>query len=248
MRNNRLLYYFFVIVTLLAFHYIYVFADTDEISFADADPDKLLEIADERIFKREGFTQDFSETQGCLNEIVRADVLHQYYVRQGKGIDILMSLFPNTSPVTSTNIRLNENLPGNWYNEFHASFTMQRTESIPENGGRCWISLGNYASYGEKNRTEITICPGSEIVLARPAGGKTEFLRIAKIPETAQDEEETWEVIRLDGMLWFYVNGEFVFKFKDVIPGKVTFRAGSQLLSGGNLVKCAFDDLVIRYR
>ena len=58
-----------------------------------ADPDLLLQVADELFFQRVGPDETFWQTQGYLNEVLEDDIIYQHFVRDGMGSEILMSMF-----------------------------------------------------------------------------------------------------------------------------------------------------------
>lgn len=212
----------------------------------EIDPMKLLETADTDLFIREGYYQDFSETQGYLNEILENGVIHQYHVHNGRGSDVLMSMFPAKESVQSTNLRLNMK-EGRAVN-FHAAFTLQRIENHPANaGGRCWIRCSNSASKASGSESGVILFPGDAAYVFTPENGTLHYERLADLSILNQNRDIRFEFIRQDGVFYAYANGEFLFAYEDGIEGTVSFEGGSELFSGGNRVRCEFDDFTVRF-
>ena len=211
------------------------------------DPDELLRTADTDIFPRKGFTNDFSEAQGYLNEILGNNVIHQYYVLSGKGTDILTSMLPTAGTVRAANKRLD--IADGWDDEFHVSYKMQRTENIPAGrGGGCWIKYSNSVMKAPGSESGVILYPGERAYYFAPVSGKTEYTPIADLYSLNQDEELRFDFIRLEGVTYFYANDRFLFSYEDGIPGNLSFSAGSILYANGNRVRCDFDDFTMTYR
>ena len=212
-----------------------------------AEAEELLSMADEKIFLRKGYTWNFSESQGYVNEILDSDIIHQYYVYNGKGNDLLMSMFPATEGLRISNKRLN--MTKGLEEEIHVTYSMQRTEDLPAGaGGRCWIQFDNYLQKGELSECGIILFPGDKAYEYMTFAGTRLYQAIADLSALNQDELLKFDFIRMDGVSYFYANGEFLFSYDDDIIGKVSFKGGSELFKGGNRVHCQFDDFAMTYR
>lgn len=209
------------------------------------DPKELLETADTEIFLRKGYTNDYSEVQGYLNEFLENDLIHQWFVMNGKGTDLLISMFPSTGRVKTSNIRIfTDRFPERSY---HVTYSMIRTETIPsKTGGQCWMRYGNMHMKREGTETCVLLVPGDRAYLGIPIGGKLQYEPIADLSQLSQDELVKFDFIRLDGMSYVYANGEFLFKYAEGINGGLVFQGGSELFEGSNLIRCEFDDFVMR--
>ncbi len=214
------------------------------LAFADDeyDPEELLSIADEEIFIRLGIDQDFSEDQGYVNEILENDTIHEYYVYDGVGTDILMTLFPARYKVMGGNKRLT--IPSLWKGNFHISLTMNRIESIPDAAaGNCWIRITNRMPEGSGEENEMIILPGEK---ASKKTGYSETV-LLDLDSLSPDTPIKFDLIRLSGKMYVYADENFLFSFEDEIRRGISFEAGAVLYGMGNRIRCDFDDLSIRY-
>ena len=213
-----------------------VFADNEY------DPSELLEIVDEQLMKRVGPAQDFSESQGYVNEISENNVIHQRYIYDGKGTDALLSLFPVSEDIMSSSKYLN--VSGTALKNFHASLTVHQTESIPEDsGGACWIRCSDMLMTGKGRENGLLIVPGNKAFRIN-AGNMTELIDLSALnPE----EPIKFDLIRLDGVIYVYADQEYLFSFTDDIPTTVFVDAGSLLFASGNRIRCDFDDFKLFY-
>ena len=211
------------------------------------DPDELLRIADEEIFQRVGHKETFWETQGYLNEVLPQDILHQYFVQQGRGGDVLMSLFPASERYRSTSHWLD--IQKGWEDEFHVTFTLQRSENVPDGaGGRCWLSYSNKLMKQSGFESGVILYPGDRAYYFTSYAGETTYEPIGDLSRLNQDDAIVFEFIRLKGVTYFYANGKFLFSYEDGIREKVSFEAGSEIFKDGYRVRCDFDDFSMRYR
>ncbi len=209
------------------------------------DPEVLLN--DDSFFPLKGYTNTFTGLQGYVNEVGQDGIIHQFYMRSGKATDIQMSLFPAVRSSQTTNRFLV--LDKSWYKEFHAGITLQRTESIPAGtGGLCWVRYTNFARKGSESESGIILYPGGEAYAFGPHNGTIRYEKIADLSELDPSEEIRLEFIRIDGVSYFYADGNFLFSYADGIPGEVSFEAGALLSEGGNRVHCDFDDFSMTIR
>ena len=211
-----------------------------ETASADIDPENLLRSADSEIFIKAGFSQRFDEAQGYVNEFVSNDILHQYFVQKGAGIDVLTSLQASPISVETTNKRLafaDRRAKG-----FHAAYTVQRTEVIPEDGGSCFIRYSDAAVAGAGRESGVILYPGYKAYAFSPVDGKPEYREIADLSGMDAGDKIRVDVIRLDGVSYFYFDWNFVFQYEDGIANPVSFDGGSALNKGGNRVRCDFDE------
>ncbi len=211
------------------------------------DPVELLQSVDETIFARKGFTENFSEAQGYVNEIIDPKIIHQYYILHGKGNDILMSLLPAEKTVRSGNKRLE--ITNGWDDEFHVTLYLKRTENIPSGrGGGCWIKYSNSVMKAAGSESGVILYPSERAYYFTPVNGEMNFESIGDLFHLNQDEEIKFDFIRLDGVTYFYADDQFLFSFEDGIVGNVSFSCGSILYSHGNRVHCEFDNFSMTYR
>lgn len=212
------------------------------------DPKRLLEIADKEIFIRDSFKQDFSEIQGYVNEFPNPLTVHQYYIMDGEGSDMLMTMQPSEETVHTTNKRLKFEQVRK--NEFHVTYSVARKEDIPTGGGGiCWIQYSNYISKGVGKESGVILYPGKQVYYFTPdSEGSMTYESIADLSDLDPDEYNSFDFIRLDGIMYFYVNGKFRFSYDDGIKDIVTFEGGAELYERGNRVRCTFDDFTMRIK
>lgn len=202
-------------------------------------PETLLKKADSEIFIKAPFVQNFSEKQGYVNEFVDGDVLHQYFIENGKGTDVLTSLQPSVLDVTTTNKRLK--FDDKRAKTFHVSYELQRKESVPENSGYCWIRYSDTLIVGPGRESGVIVYPGYKAFSFTPVDGVMKYTEIADLSKYNVSNVIT-DVIRLDGITYFYFNGNFAFQYEDGITNLVSFEGGSSLFEGGNRIRCDFDN------
>ena len=213
-----------------------VFADNEY------DPAELLEIVDEQLMKRIGPAQDFSESQGYVNEIFENNVIHQRYIYDGKGTDALLSLFPVSEEIMSSSKYLN--VTGTGLKKFHVSLTVHQAESVPEDsGGACWIRCSDILMTGKGRENGLLIVPGNKAFRIN-AGEVAELIDLSAL---TPEESIVFDLIRLDGVIYVYADQEYLFSFADDIPTSVLVDAGSLLFASGNRIRCDFDDFKLNY-
>ena len=238
MKNKLMLLIVFVLVSCMS-----AFADTDT-SINTDDPDELLLTVDELLFPREGFSRDFTEEQGYLNEVLPGRIIHQFYVHDGRAGDVLTAVFSADRTVQTSNLRLD--FPDSRADNFHTSITVQRTENLPEGSGDCWIRYSNKMVKSEGYETAVVFIPGDAVYAVSPVDGKPAAAAVADLSALDPDEEIKFDFIRLDGTVYVYADEVFLFTYEDGIPGKVTFDAGTRMLENGNRVCCEFDDFTMQ--
>ena len=207
----------------------------------------LLQTADEEIFIRAGFSQDYSEDQGYVNEFANPMTIHQYYIYDGEGSDMLMTMQPSEEVIHTTNKRLK--FDNYLKDEFHVKYTVVRREDIPVNeGGICWIRYSNVVSTGAGRESGVIFYPGGKVYRFQPVDGEMIYEEIGDLSDIYPDETAAFDFIRMDGTTYIYINGEYIMHFQDGISGNVSFEGGSELFQGGNRVRCCFDNFSIRIR
>lgn len=211
------------------------------------DPKKLLERADAEIFVRDAFKQNFSEIQGYVNEFPNPMTVHQYYIMDGEGSDMLMTMQPSEVTVHTTNKRLKFDQIRK--NEFHVTYSVARKEDIPAgNGGICWMQYSNFVAKGIGRESGVILYPGDQAYFFTPVDGEMTYESIADLSDLDPDEYNSFDFIRLNGIMYFYVNGKFRFSYDDGIRDIVTFEGGAELYEQGNRVRCTFDDFTMRIK
>ena len=217
---------------------------TGSLSYADDqyDPAELLSIADEELFLRIGPAQDYSEAQGYVNEILDKDTIHQYYVFDGVGTDVLMTLFPASDKLMGGNKWLS--FPDLHAKNFHLSLTLQRTENVPAGaGGNCWIRYSDRLLTGSGHEHGLILYPG-EKAFEISDGSEIEVTDLYGLYPEARIK---FDFIRIDGTVYVYADGNFLFSFHDNALGGISFEAGAMLYSFGNRIRCDFDDYTVRF-
>ena len=210
-------------------------------------PQSLLQNVDEEVFKRFSFSQDYSEDQGYVNEFPNRLTLHQYYVFDGEGSDMLMTMQPSLEVVNTTNKRLTFDQIRN--REFHATFSVVRREDIPDgSGGICWIRYSNVMLMTPGKESGVIFYPGDQAYYFSPVDGQMTYHAIGDLSDLDPNEAAKFDFIRLEGTTYVYVNGNFRFSYEDGILDTVSFEGGSQLYRDGNRVRCAFDDFSMRIK
>lgn len=217
---------------------------TAGLCFADDpyDPAELLSIADEELFLRIGPAQDFSEAQGYVNEMPDKDTIHQYYVYDGVGSDVLMTLFPASDKIMGGNKRLS--FPEMHMKNFHVSLTLQRTESVPAGaGGNCWIRYSDRILIGSGNEHGVIVYPGEK---ACEISGRSENV-LTDLYGLYPEARIKFDFIRIDGTVYVYADENFLFSCEDNALDVISFEAGAMLYSFGNRIRCDFDDFTVRF-
>ena len=212
-------------------------------------PEELLENADVQYFPHEGFSETFSLTQGYVNEILDSDIIHQYYIRDGKGTDLLMSMFPASRSLRTGNKRLQ--MTKGWMDEFHVSFDLQLAENLPDGaGGSCWVQYSNVLMKRSGSESGMLLFPGRRAYFFSPSetGNVMVYRPIADLAQLDLSNEIHFDFIRLNGLTYVYADGVFLFGYADGISGKVSFEGGAELFENGNRVRCDFDNFMMRYR
>ena len=207
----------------------------------------LLQIADDQIFMRSVYSQDFSDSQGYVNEFPNPTTIHQYYIYDGQGSDVLMTMIPSEEMIRTTNVRMKfENYLSS---DFHVKYTVERKESVPlSGGGFCWVRYSNVLAAGEGRESGVIIYPGEKIYIFTPVDGKMTYEEIGDLSAVNPDEPAVLDILRTDGCTYIYVNGNFYTNFKDGITDKVSFESGAELSQGGNRIHCGFDDFSMRIK
>ncbi|MBQ4512328.1 MAG: hypothetical protein II969_05005 [Anaerolineaceae bacterium] len=211
--------------------------------FAEVNPETLLRTADSEIFIRAGFTQDYSKDQDYINEFIDENIIHQYFTAHGRTSEVLTSLRPSPVNISINNPNLrfeNQRVRG-----FHASFKMKRSESVPENAGYCWLSYSNRFQTGAGKESGVILYPGYKAFYFAPENDKLVYTEIADLSEFNRNRDVRIDIIRLDGISYFYFDKYFVFQYADGISALVSFEAGTELLEGAYRVHCDFDDFII---
>lgn len=218
--------------------------DEDPVLF---NPQQFLQQADEEIFKRPYFSQDFSEDQGYVNEFPNKLTVHQYYIYDGVGSDVLMTMYPSKETVHTTNKRLR--FDQYRMKDFHVKYSVTRTENIPDDsGGLCWIRYSNELLRGAGRDSGLLLYPGGDVYVYAPANGEIVYEQIADLSDLDPEVRADFDFIRLDGSVYVYVNGIFRFSYEDGITDAVAFDSGAELFEGGTRVHCIFDDFSMRIR
>ena len=237
--------------SLLAFLLFFVFAagivNAQDEDPALVNPQHFLLSADEEIFKRPYFSQDFSEDQGYVNEFPNKLTVHQYYIYDGVGSDVLMTMYPSKETVHTTNKRLR--FDQYRMKDFHVKYSVTRTENIPdEGGGLCWIRYSNELLRGAGRDSGLLLYPGGDVYAYSPVDGVIVYKQIADLSDLDPEVRTDFDFIRLDGNVYVYVNGMFRFSYEDDITDAVSFDSGAELFEGGTRVHCIFDDFSMRIR
>lgn len=210
-------------------------------------PQHLLETADTEIFVRDAFKQDYSEIQGYVNEFPNPVTVHQYYIMDGEGSDMLMTMQPSEVVVHTSNKRLNFDQIRK--NEFHVTYSAARKENIPNGaGGICWMRYSNLIARGIGKESGVILYPGDQAYYFTPVDGEMTYESIADLSDLDPDEYTKFDFIRLNNIMYVYVNGKFRFSYDDGIKDIVTFEAGSELHQYGNRVRCTFDNFTMRIK
>lgn len=211
---------------------------------ADVNPDTLLRTADSEIFIKAGFLQDYSKDTDYFNEFINGDIIHQFYNARGKSVEVLTSLRP--SPLTVITNNKNLQFDAQRVRGFHASFKMRRVESIPrDGGGYCWLRYSDKFQSGVGKERGVILYPGFKAYSFAPDNGELVYTEIADLSEFNTGRDVRVDIIRLDGISYFYFDKFFVFQYEDGISALVSFEGGTELLEGANRIRCDFDDFSI---
>ncbi len=181
MNKVRILITIFV-VTLIFLLIIPAFCQDEAGTPEPIDPMELLRSADEEIFVRSAFMQNFSEDQGYVNELPNANTIHQYYIYQGVGSDVLMSMLPSEITMKTGNKRLTFDQARKA--EFHVTFSVLQKETIPaETGGKCWIQYSNVSLMGKGRESGIILYPGDHAYFFTPGENEMTYEIIADLSD-----------------------------------------------------------------
>ena len=206
------------------------------------DPEKLLETVDDEVFVRAAFAQDFSESQGYVNEFPDPNTFHQYYIYDGVGTDVLMSMLPAEQTTRTTNKRLT--LDQARKDEFHVTYSVKQTENM---GGLCWLRFSNVSLMGKGRESGVLLYPGGNAYFFTPVDGEMTYEQIADLSELNPEKKTVkFDIIRLAGVTYFYADKEFLFSYEDGIKEAVSFESGAELSQGGTRVRCDFDNFSMR--
>lgn len=235
------------VLMIFAFSFISVFGQDESEEGDLINPQRLLETADTNIFVRDAFKQDFSEIQGYVNEFPNPVTVHQYYIMNGEGSDVLMTMQPSEVTVRTSNKRLNFDQIRK--NEFHVTYSVARKEDIPTGAsGLCWMGYSNRISRGIGKESGVILYPGDQAYYFTPADGEMTYESIADLSDLNPEDYTKFDFIRLDGIMYFYINGQFRFSYDDGIKDIVTFEAGAELHQYGNRIRCTFDNFSMRIK
>lgn len=224
-----------------------IFAQQTETADQVINPERLLSTADEEIFKRFIFSFDFSEDQGYVNEFPNPLTIHQYYIYNGEGSDMLMTMQPSAAVVRTTNKRLTFDQVRD--REFHVTYSVSRREDIPEgSGGICWIGYSNILKATQGHESGVIFYPGDHAYFFHYADGEMVYNAVGDLSDLIPEETSKFDFIRLDGVTYVYVNDKFRFSYEDGIVDTVSFEGGAELYVDGNRVRCAFDDFSMRIK
>ena len=246
MRNGKislslLLFMAFVLLTGKTF------AQQTETADQTIDPEKLLLTADEEIFKRFTFSFDFTEDQGYVNEFPNPVTVHQYYIYDGEGSDMLMTMQPSTTVVRTTNKRLSFDQVRE--REFHVTYSMARREDIPEgSGGICWMGYSNILKATPGHENGAIFYPGDQAYFFHYVDGEMVYDAIGDLSDLNPAEMTKFDFIRLAGVMYIYANDKFLFSYEDGIEDTVSFEGGAELNLDGNRVRCVFDNFSMRVK
>lgn len=211
------------------------------------DPDQLFLTADNTLFLREGPSIKFPAEQHSINEFLDGNILHQYYVRENKITDSLTSMMPADRSVRAGNPKLN--FTDFWGVDFHFTLYMSQQDNIPEgSGGLCWFRYSNGIQTGNDSASGLLFYPGGKVYAFSPSKGAQAYKEIADISMLDPSVQIRFDLIRLDGTVYVYADGTFLFRYTDGLTGPLSPAAGSELFENGNYVMCSYSDLTMRYR
>ena len=237
-------FYYGLFVLFLLCGYLIFPAYADD-AVETIDPKQLLSTADEEIFVRNAFAQNFSEAQGYVNELPNRTTIHQYYIYNGVGTDLLMSMRPALETVRTTNKRIN--FDQSRKEEFHVTFSVRQGENIPAgSGGKCYIRLSNVILLGKGRESGLIIYPGDQAYYFTPVDGEMTYEPVGDISSVNPERMTKFDIIRLNNNTYVYADGKYLFNYQDEIKEAVTIEGGAELSLGGNRVRCDFDDFNMR--
>ena len=213
-----------------------------------ADPDLLLQVADELFFPRVGPDETFWQTQGYLNEVLEGDIIYQYYVRGGMASEVLMSMFPAEISLRAGHLR--PSVTRAWEKDYHVTITVLRAEDIPNGSGGCWLRYSNVRSKGEGGESGLILFPEREAFAITSAGNHHDlvYTPVESLAGLNLNNNIKFDFIRLDGVTFIYANGKYLFSYEDGFNGNMSFEGGVDIYEGGNRVRCDFDNFSMRYR
>lgn len=248
---------FLFTVTMLFFILISSAAAQDQNAIPETiNPKTLLGIVDSQIFIKKPDAWDFPQPQGIITELDAADnaYLHQYYVGNNHGVSKIFTLVPSEKEVMLSNKRTNfdnlfiqpEGSPYTttvtmWKKDFHLSYTVELAQASPDGKAMCWVSYSNHATVGEAARQDVYFRLGDRAYQTKKTPDGMETTELFSLADYAKvGSPLTIDVVRLNGVTYFYIGHQFIQQFEDGIAEAVSFDSGSLLLPGGDNVQCEF--------
>ena len=223
---------------------LFTLASSLSVQAENIDPATLLQSADRDFFTKAGFIQKYDKAIVYSNEFITENLLHQYAVQEGSGIDILTSLQPAQMTVKATNKYLK--FDDYRAKDFHAGILLHQTGAIPNGSGNCWLRYSDALFTGPGAESGVILYPGDKAYAFSNQNGETVYKEIADLSSINPSERIKIDVIRLNGVSYFYFDNAFSFQYEDGMSNAVSFEAGSELHEGGNRIRCVFDNFTYR--
>lgn len=131
--------------------------------------------------------------------------------------------------------------------EFHLHVDAVLNHEIPEGKGYCFVQYTSLAVSGEESRKSCTINVGRDVGCYTTITGTRAASTIADISADHQlGKTYSVDIIRLNGIGYFYIDAEYYGKIQDGFETKATWMIGTGASEGGEQALCSFDNLWLR--
>lgn len=131
--------------------------------------------------------------------------------------------------------------------EFHMHADLVLNHEFPEGKGYCSVQYTSLAVTGEESRKSCTVDIGSGIDCYTSITGTRVATTIADISAERQPGKTySVDIIRLNGIGYFYIDAKYYGKFQDGFETKATWMIGTGVIDGGEQALCSFENFWLR--
>ncbi len=133
------------------------------------------------------------------------------------------------------------------YADFAIHIEMGIAKEYPSGTGGCFLQYTDREIVDFEKSHAVSVMIGKKIDgYTNTAYGKNSFdiLDLSDYGEVGKMYKV--DIIRLNGMSYFYIDGQFLAEYKDNFDSRFTWMAGPILFEGGEEVTCNVDNIVIR--
>lgn len=133
------------------------------------------------------------------------------------------------------------------YSDFSFHMDMAIADEFPENTGSCFFQYSDREIVGYEKSHAVSLLLGQKIdAYTNTASGKqtTDVMDLSEYGEIGK--MYTLDIIRLNGIAYFFIDGQFIKEYEDGFKSKFTWVGGPLIAEGGEEVTCEFDNIIIR--